>query len=150
MCYLYLSAIYLRVEESLDRQPTVSDHCLLQGGRSLADPVPLVLDGVFLHPSLETLLQPTVATLVPLVLVHGAAPGEPAAVGVLLPNAPPEESLTAVAGGGPVVFSRGSVSTDSTVLGEYRGALSTDRLVTCLSELSIDLTWLVVHWTSGE
>ena len=85
----------------------------------------------FLHPSLETLLQPTVATLVPLILVHGAAPGEPAAVGVLLPDAPPEESLTAVAGGGPVVFSRGSVSTYSTVLGEYRGALWTGQLLVC-------------------
>ena len=111
MFYLYLSAKYLRIEESLDRQPTVSDHCLLQGGRSLADPVPLVLDGVFLHPSLETLLQPTVATLVPLVLVHRAAPREPAAVGVFLSHTSSEESLAAVARGGPVVFACGPVST---------------------------------------
>ena len=150
MFYLYLPAEYLRIEESLDRQTTVSYHGLLQGRGPLTDPVSLVLHGVFLHASLETFLQSAVTTLVPLVLVHRAAPREPAAVGVLLPHTPSEEPLAAVAGRGPVVFSRGSVSTYSTVLGEYRGALSTDRLFTCMSELSIDLTWLVVHWTSGE
>ena len=131
MFYLYLSAKYLRIEESLDRQPTVSYHGLLQGRSSLTNSVSLVLDGIFFHASLEAFLQSAVPALVPLVLVHGAAPGEPAAVGVFLPDAPPEESLAAVAGGGPVVFPRGAVTTYSAVLRKYRGALKWTMVTTC-------------------
>ena len=44
-----------------------------------ADPVPLVLDGVDLHPDATALLHATVATLVPLVLVNDALALKPEA-----------------------------------------------------------------------
>ena len=131
MFYLYLSAKYLRIEESLDRQPTVSYHGLLQGRSSLTNSVSLVLDGIFFHASLEAFLQSAVPALVPLVLVHGAAPGEPAAVGVFLPHAPSEESLTAIAGGGAVVLASGSITTYSAVLREYGGTLRRGQSIVC-------------------
>ena len=83
----------------------MADHGVLQAWCSLADPVPLVLDGVLLHPRLETFPQAAVATLVPLVLVHCAVPREPTTVSVLLSNTPPEKSFAAIARSSSVVFS---------------------------------------------
>ena len=82
----------------------MADHGVLQAWCSLADPVPLVLDGVLLHPRLETFPQAAVATLVPLVLVHCAVPREPTTVSVLLSNTPPEKSFAAIARSSSVVF----------------------------------------------
>ena len=93
-------------------------HGLLQGRGPLADPVPLVLDRVLLHASLEALSKSAEPALVSLVLVHGAVSGEPAAICVLLANASSEESLTSVAGGCPVMLSSCSVTTYRTVLRE--------------------------------
>ena len=93
-------------------------HGLLQGRGPLADSVPLVLHRVLLHARLETLPKSAEPALVPLVLVHSAVSGEPAAVCVLLADAPSEESLTSVAGGCPVMLSSCPVATYCTVLWE--------------------------------
>ena len=83
----------------------MADHGVLQAWCSLADPVPLVLDGVLLHPRLEAFPQAAVAALVPLVFVHCAVPREPTTVSVLLSNTPPEKSFAAIARSSSVVFS---------------------------------------------
>ena len=75
----------------------MTNHGVLEAGCSLADPVPFILNGILLHPSLEALPQATVATLVALVLVHCTVARKPAAVCVLLSNTPPEKSFATVA-----------------------------------------------------
>ena len=64
----------------LDAFLTVEGSSLvLWTGLSGADPVPLVLDGVDLHPDPPTLFHPAMAALIPLVLVDNAAPLKSAA-----------------------------------------------------------------------
>lgn len=65
-----------------------------------------------LHASPEALLEPAVTTLVPLIFVYHALPAKPAGVHVVLPHAPPEESLAAVTARGSVVFTGGPIATD--------------------------------------
>ena len=89
----------------------MADHGVLQAWCSLADPVPLVLDGVLLHPRLEALPQAAVAALVPLVFVHRAVPREPTTVSVLLSDTPPEKSFAAIARSSSVVFSCCTIAT---------------------------------------
>ena len=93
----------------------MTNHGVLEAGRSLADPVPFVLNSILLHPSLEALPQATVAALVSLVLVHCTVAGEPAAVCMLLSDAPSEKSFAAVARSCSVMFSCCPVSTDGAV-----------------------------------
>ena len=56
-------------------------------------------------------------------MITGRLPGEPAAVGMLLPNTSPEESLAAVTRGRAVVLARGAVPADGAVLGEHARTL---------------------------
>ena len=98
-------------------------HGLLQGRGPLAYSVPLILHRVLLHPCLETLPESAEPALVPLVLVHSAVAREPAAVGVLLADAPSEEPLASVTGGGAIVLTSGSVPTYCTILRENTGSL---------------------------
>ena len=97
----------------------MTNHGVLEAGRSLADPVPFILNSILLHPSLEALPQATVAALVSLVLVHRTVAGKPAAVCVLLSDTPPEKSFAAVARSCSVMFSCSPISTDGTVCGNY-------------------------------
>ncbi len=53
---------------------------------------------------LETLSEPAESTLVALVLVHHAVPGEPARVRVFLAHAASEKAFAAVARRGPIMF----------------------------------------------
>ena len=64
---------------------------------------------------LETFSESAISALVPFVLVHRTVPVEPAAVGMLLPHASPEETFATVAGGGAVVLASGTVTADGTV-----------------------------------
>ena len=67
------------------------------------------------HPGSETLAQPAVATLVPLVLIHRTVATESARVDVILSHAPPKEALTPIAGRRPVMLPRGSVQADRAI-----------------------------------
>ena len=115
ICTFYLPWEHLGVQQSLHREPTVANHGVLEAGRSLTDPVPLVLNGILLHPSLEALPQTAIAALVPLVFVHRAVARKPAAVCMLLSDASPEKSFAAVARSCSVMFSCSAVSTDGAV-----------------------------------
>ena len=79
-------------------------------------------DTFFPHSCAEALLQPTVAALVALVFVDDAVSAESAGVDVVLPDAAPEEALTAVAAGGAVVLPRRPVAADRAVLADALGA----------------------------
>ena len=115
ICTFYLPGKYLCVQQSLHREATVANHCVLEARSSFADPVPFILNSIFLHSGLEALPQATVAALVPLILVHRAVARKPTAVCMLLSNTPSKKSFAAVARSCSIVFSCSSVSTYGTV-----------------------------------
>ena len=74
-----------------------------------------------MHAGAEALLQPAVAALVALVLVHDAAPAEATRVQVVLAHAAPEEALAPVAARRSVVLAGRAVAADRAELADGGG-----------------------------
>ena len=73
------------------------------------------------HARPEALLEPAVATLVALVLIHNAIPTEAARIDMILAHATAEEPLAAIATRRSIVLARRPITTDGAVLADALG-----------------------------